>query len=128
MNLGSIIFAGIGATLAMTIFTDVAFRLLNRPYYVLQVLADMAGSQSTSVKVESLLKLILAIVVHFSIGVLFAYGYQSFAVWVPDWSTLMQGLAYGAFIGVIAVGGWTACFDIHPHPPYVYLPVYLTIV
>ena len=121
--------AGIVATLAMTIFAELAFLLMNRPYHVVRVLANMMRFKSTTpLNAKPFPELILAGILHFAIGILFAYGYRSFAIWVSAWSLPAQAMTFGIFIGIIAIAGWRIFFKFHPGPPPVYLPVYLSII
>jgi hypothetical membrane protein len=121
--------AGIVATLMMTVFTEIVFRLLKRKYHVIRILANMIRFQRvTPLQDTPQPHMLIAGVMHFLIGVFFALMFRSFVTWVPDWSPSLQAMVFGIFIGLIAIGGWRLFFDLHPGPPSVSLPEYLGVI
>lgn len=124
-----IIIYGVIATAVMTLFTEVTFRMLNRPYHVVRILANMLRFQQvTPVQTKPQPQMIMAVVLHYFIGVLFAIGYLPLVSWLPDWSATMHALLYGVLLAFIAIGGWSLFFDLHPGPPKVNLGQYLTTI
>ena len=124
-----LVMAGVVSTAAMTLFTEIVFSLLKRNYHVIRVLANMIRfDKVTPTHATPQPQMIIAGVVHYFIGIIFAFLYSSFIVWVPDWSPSIKALAFGVLIGLIAVGGWRLFFDLHPGPPAVSLPDYLSVI
>lgn len=71
MTILSIGLAGVVATFAMTVFTGIAFRVLNQPYHVILILANMiCFKPSTPLTARPHPHLTLAIILHFAIGIL----------------------------------------------------------
>jgi hypothetical protein len=123
------ILAGILGTVAMTLCTEIAFRLLKRPYHVVRILARML--QGRSIPSDGTLRpgtYLLASFLHYAIGVAFSFGYQ----WLVFRNILSPGvfpaLLFGAFIGLIGITGWRIFFAIHPLPPNVSLKQYLPAI
>lgn len=129
MSTLQIIIYGVIATAVMTLFTEVTFRAINRPYHVVRILANMLRFQHvTPVLNKPQPHMIVAIVLHYFIGVLFALGYLPLVSWFPDWSATTHALVYGVLIAFIAIGGWSLFFDLHPGPPQVNLRQYLITI
>lgn len=125
----NVIVAGIVATAVMTIFTELFFPLLKRNYHVVRILANMIRLQPvTPMNEKPQPQMIVAGVVHYAIGILFAFLYRSFVMWVPDWSPSLQAFVFGILIAVVAIGGWRLFFDLHPGPPPVSLTDYLGVI
>ena len=129
MTFLSIIFIGAVATLAMTLVTELSFRIMNRPYHVVRILGNMLRfTMTTPLNAKPIPQLVLAGVLHLTIGILFAFLYQSLGMWLFSWSLAAQAITYGASISLLAIGGWQMFFDLHPGPPPLSRPVYLAII
>ncbi|MEJ1239832.1 hypothetical protein WBG78_16965 [Chryseolinea sp. T2] len=42
--------------------------------------------------------------------------------------SIAESFGFGVIIGLIAVGVWRLFFDLHPGPPAISLPDYLTVI
>jgi hypothetical protein len=128
MNL-EIILSGLSGTLAMTLFIELVSAILKKPFHVVRTLARMlkCNSKNDSAS-KKYLTYCIAVIVHYSIGVMFAYAFD-FAlnkglielVWI-------HALLFGGLAGLIGIIGWRIFFAIHPNPPKIMLPQYLLVI
>jgi len=121
--------AGIAGTAGMSLFTSLVFQAANRPYRVVKILGNMLQFRNPTFILQKVPTKFyqLAIVVHYTIGIVFAIGYHYF-VHANGNATLSASIIYGAIIGVIAIVGWWLFFKIHPGPPEVHRPLYLATI
>ena len=70
---------------------------------------------------------IAATVLHYAIGVGFAYGYFWLLLEGLISNNTLTALLYGVCIGVIAITGWRLFFTIHPNPPRI-KPTYFAVI
>lgn len=126
MGILTSILAGIAGTLAMTCFTHIMAQALRKPYYVVVILATMLPFKR-EVSSPTITTYILATILHYVIGIGFAYLY----LWlIAEGFVTDSGISaslYGAFIGLIAIIGWGIFFKIHPDPPKVE-PTYFVMI
>jgi hypothetical protein len=122
-------FAGILGTLAMTLYTLIAFHLTKSRYYPVRILAQMLRLKSVNTQTTVPMHIyILANMVHYAIGVLFGYSYH----WLISKKILVFDLhdtfIFGILIAFIAIIGWQLFFFFHPTPPPVRLKQYLPVI
>jgi uncharacterized membrane protein YagU involved in acid resistance len=122
--------AGLAGTMGMTLFTMLAFFLLRVPYHVLAILGNMMLFKKNTNVVSSPPRTvhILAAVLHYIIGILFAYGYALLLRNDLMANIITQSLLYGIAIGTIGITGWKILFAAHPGPPCVLLRTYLPVI
>lgn len=128
MNTPLLVFTGIVGTLAMTACTVLASIMIRRSYYVVKTLARMLQFKSPTPAKSTPVSYFFATVLHYGIGVGFAYLYYVLLyLGVIDLNATYAGL-YGVMIGTIAIIGWRFFFAIHPSPPQYSLPIYLSMI
>lgn len=121
------IIAGLVGTLVMTGTTELVATITRMPFHVIRILASMLPFQKhptpPNTKTFS-----LAVILHYTIGVVFAYGYV--IVIGRGWfnADLLSSILYGVIIGTIAIAGWRLFFLIHPNPPPIPLKGYLPVI
>lgn len=71
---------------------------------------------------------VLATSIHYAIGVLFAFVYHWLIIRVLFQTTFANSILFGAVIGTAGIAGWSIFFAIHPGPPPVRLPTYLSVI
>jgi len=135
MNMLAFILAGLAGTFAMSAFTTMVFKLLRRPYRVITILAAMMQFKPIQFDhLDTLSKqvprgiLVCAVVLHYSIGIIFTYAYC--VVISRGWFSLSLAgaILFGAVIGTIGVIGWLVFFKLHPSPPGISLRHYLSTI
>jgi hypothetical protein len=122
------ILAGIVSTALMTLTSEILALLLRKPYYVVRTLASMLDLKSPRKDPPPRKQYGWAIVIHYGIGVVFAYIYQ----WAIHSNKIdldpVHSLLFGAGLGIVAIIGWRIFFAIHPDPPPYSFPLYLMII
>lgn len=126
MGLLTSILAGLAGTLAMTSFAEIMAHLLKKPYFVVIILATMLPFRR-DLSPPKATTYIGATILHYAIGVGFAYAY----LWLMQEGVITNdtptALLYGVAIGIIAIIGWRLFFAIHPNPPLV-KPIYFAMI
>jgi hypothetical protein len=120
------ILAGIAGTLAMTSFAEILAHLLKRPYFVVIILATMLPFNRDLTPPKASIY-IAATILHYAIGVGFAYAYLRLMQEGVITNDTLTALLYGAAIGIIAIIGWRLFFTIHPNPPRI-KPTYFAMI
>jgi len=121
--------AGILGTAAMTIFTAVSFRLLKKPFHVVRILANMMRFEPTTVTDKPpLVTYAMANLLHYGIGVGFAFGYHRLVAEGILGPNILYALLFGAFVGALGIIGWRIFFAVHPSPPAVSFKHYLPVI
>lgn len=118
MDVLTVIIAGIAGTLVMTCFTQITAYLSKKPFYVVMILATMLPFKRMAAP-PKLSTYAAATVLHYSIGVAFAYVHLWVILQGIITSNTLFALLYGVVIGTIAIIGWRLFFMIHPNPPRV---------
>jgi hypothetical protein len=123
------IIAGIIATLAMTLFAKATFAALRRPYNILRILGNMLLFEPHTVvrQPPPPTARTLATIVHYAIGVLFAWAYQQFVINNND-DRILDTVVFGIIIALAAIVGWRLLFFLHPAPPGIDLKTYLLVI
>ena len=116
MGLLTSILAGLAGTLAMTSFAEITANLLKKPYFVVIILATMLPFRK-DLSPPKASTYIVATILHYAIGVGFAYLYLWFMLEGLIINNAITAFLYGAAIGIIAIIGWRLFFTIHPNPP-----------
>lgn len=128
MNTSLLVVTGIVGTIAMTVCTVLVSLVIKRSYYVVKTLARMLQFRSPTPQKSTPVSYFFATVVHYGIGVGFAYLYYILlSLGVIDLNATYAGL-YGILIGTVAVIGWRIFFAVHPSPPHYSLPIYLSMI
>ena len=125
-----IVVCGIAGTLLMTAFVYSIASIKNKKWKVIRLLGTMVcneilpnGNLSASKKV-----LFTGTVLHYAIGVLFAFLYH----WL--WSrnigepSLPSALIFGIINGCIGATGWAIYFQLHKNPPTISLKKFLLLI
>lgn len=126
MGLLTSILAGIAGTLAMTSFAEITAHLLRKPYFVVIILATMLPF-NRDLSPPKASTYIAATILHYAIGVGFAYAYFGLLLEGLISNNALTALLYGVAIGVIAIAGWRLFFTIHPNPPRI-KPTYFALI
>lgn len=122
--------AGVFGTACMTIFTAVAFRVLKKNFNVVVILGNMLVWQKYTVlePTRPFWRYLLAFLVHYGIGIFFAYLYAWILIEGIINLSLTSSILFGLAIGFIAIIGWRTFFALHPGPPMVILKYYLLVI
>lgn len=130
MKIFSLVSAGITGTACMTLFTQLAFYILKTQYHVVRILASMLiiKKPATLDSRPSFASYAVATVIHYAIGVLFVFGYHWLTIRSILETTFSHGVLFGTVIGTVGIVGWTIFFAVHPDPPPVRLPTYLSVI
>lgn len=123
----SIVIAGIVGTFAMTLFIELICLLLGKPFHVIRILARMLQLKSSTDRPTPTM-FGIAVVVHYSIGILFTYGFKCCIDYELCALSYIDALIFGAIAGMIGILGWRIVFVLHPTPPQLNLPQYLTVI
>ena len=126
MGLLTSILAGLAGTLAMTSFAEITAHLLKKPYFVVIILATMLPFKK-DLSPPKASTYILATILHYAIGVGFAYAYLWLMLKGIITNNTLTALLYGIAIGIIAIIGWRVFFAIHPNPPRI-KPIYFAMI
>ena len=127
MKSAVVLFAGVGSTLVMTAFSEAIALVFRKPFHVVTILAIMLPFKKNSESPGTLMYSI-ATVVHYFIGVIFAFAYSlqlSERLIINDW---LSAFLYGGIIASVAVISWRIFFWIHPNPPPIELKNYLLTI
>jgi len=118
--------AGIVGTLLMTGAMYLLAAITGRNYKVVGILATMVTNHTTPEKglTKSTADIMLGIVLHYVIGIIFAFIY--FQIWKNP--GIVSAFAFGAITGVVAMIFWSSFFRLHPNPPAVPLPSYVPAI
>jgi hypothetical protein len=119
--------AGIAGTLAMTVFTELIAYGAKKPFHVVSILARMLRFRK-DLRPISGTRYVVALIIHYSIGVLFSYGFEWFITNNRADMNLSNAIIFGGVVGLIGIIGWRIFFAIHPNPPEIILPPYLTTI
>jgi hypothetical protein len=122
-----IILSGLSGTLAMTLFIELISAIFKKPFHVVRILARMLSDNNESV-VKKNITYCIAVVVHYSIGVLFAYAFHFLVKQDLIDPTLWHALLFGALAGLVGILGWRMAFALHPNPPVINRPHYLFVI
>lgn len=122
-----IIASGIIGTAVMTMFMYVLTFVTKRVMNVAKTLGTMITCQTEEDGrlSDSGFAMTIGVIVHYAIGILFAYCYHllwMYGVGQPDF---WNGLFLGFISGIFAVIFWFVFFAIHPFPPHIDLKNYL---
>jgi hypothetical protein len=130
MNFSVAAIAGIAATLGMSAFTAVGFYLVRAPYHVIRILGNMMRFKKVTplMDIPPMSVYILTIIVHYTIGILFAISFALILRYDILDNSMIQSLFFGMVIGTIGIGGWKIFFSLHPAPPPVLLKNYLPVI
>jgi hypothetical protein len=121
--------AGIIGTAAMTLFVEAVCVIFKKPFHVVHILSHILRfSSSPKSGPNSYVMYGIALVVHYTIGILFAYGFDFLVKQELIDLTLTDVLLFGSFAGVVGIIGWRICFALHPNPPEVNLAHYLLVI
>jgi len=113
------IIAGVAGTAVMTGFVYLVSYVFKTNCKVVWVLGNMLSRKYP---------IPVGILAHYMIGVFFSIIYTilwSNGVGSP---TLGSGLVFGALNGLFAMGFWYSFIKLHPHPPALNVPVYVTVI
>ena len=128
MNISLIIIAGLAGTFAMTACAELVFIIIKRPYHIVSTLARMIQFRKPTREKPRLGYYLVAMVLHYIIGVGFCYGYYcALSTGLLNLSVI-HSVVYGVIIGIVAIIGWRIFFAIHPDPPQYSLPIYLLVI
>lgn len=124
------IFAGIIGTAIMTLFTEVTFFSLKRPYHVVRTLALIFayGKHAKVYKRPGTSYYLLATFIHYTIGVLFSYLYRFAITYDLIGFPLTHTILFGGAIGTVGIAGWKVFLASHRHPLHYSLKIYFSII
>lgn len=128
MNL-KIILAGLFGTLVMTLFVTIVSISFKKPFHVVKTLSRMMqrGDNRDSTARKGI-TFAIAVVVHYAIGVAFAYLYNFLLLERLMRLTWPHTILFGSLAGLIGIIGWRITFAIHPNPPKLNLTRYLLVI
>jgi hypothetical protein len=128
MNL-KVILSGLFGTLAMTLFVNLAAAIFKKPFHVIEVLLRMMQrGENTDSRQTKNIKYAIALVVHYSIGVCFAYVFHFLLQQHVIELSWTNAILFGSLAGLIGILGWRIVFAIHPNPPQLELIHYLLVI
>lgn len=123
-----IIMAGIIATLSMTLFVELTALVSRKPFHVIRILANMLRFDKDFNRKQKRMIFIVATILHYGIGVGFAYCYDlslESDLLTASWK---DALLFGAGAGTVGIIVWRIFFAIHPNPPKINLVQYLAVI
>lgn len=115
----TIIAIGILATAVMTVFMNTCALIMRRNLYTVEILTQMLGTWIRSISGKRSIAKLLAVVVHYSIGVVFVLAYyllRSSNGYTGNTSSY-EPWTIGTLYGLLAIAGWSVFVRIHPAPP-----------
>ncbi|HEY0653497.1 MAG TPA: hypothetical protein VGD65_10225 [Chryseosolibacter sp.] len=128
MTFSTIIYAGIAGTFFMTVFVEAIAWLLGKPFHVIRNLSHILQFSSPAPQKKKTLVFLLATVLHYTIGVLFAFCFTWFLQADVLNCTFIDSVSFGALAGTVGIIGWRVAFAIHPEPPRLNLWQYLALI
>lgn len=121
-----VIGSGIAGTLAMTAFMELTAYLVKQPFHVVSILARMLAFNKQHSTIQGGYTIYaIALMIHYTIGILFTWG---FVLLVRNDFLTFNGynaLAFGALAGGIGIAGWRLFIAVHPNPPKINYGGYL---
>jgi hypothetical protein len=121
--------AGLAATLVMSVFTTLTWMFFNQPYRVVWTLAILFRyGRHATIESPGPFFYGLGIVVHYAIGIGFAFCYLGLIREGILELSLMHALLFGVLLGVIAIVGWRIFLAMHKDPLPYNLLVYLGVI
>ena len=116
--------SGIVGTGLMSLFNFFVSKMINRPFRPPHVLNQLIARQPVR---PSFLKYkkISGWIIHFSIGIAFAFTYYAGIFFLNYETILSSGIIAGMIFGLLGVAGWYLIFKSHPNPPEINLSKYL---
>jgi H+/Cl- antiporter ClcA len=128
MNL-KIILSGLFGTLAMTLFVNLVAAIFKKPLHAVKILSRMLQrGDNTDSRQKKYIKYAIASVVHYSIGVGFAYVFSFLLQQQVIELKLSHAILFGSLAGLTGILGWRIVFAIHPNPPKLELSHYLLVI
>lgn len=121
MELTKIVLGGIVGTTLMTLFSYVCGRLFSKEFgepKLLNKLLDQSYSWENDINSSSPIGWIL----HFTIGLLFAWIMYLFFLWSGHSPTWPLGGLLGFVFGILGVAGWALFLNLQRSPPELELP------
>ena len=122
-----IILPGIVATACMTCYSYVMARRKNENFREPQVLNFLIYGKG-KVKmgpIENSSQQATGHLIHYSVGVLFSYGYHLLIANRRSQNALSRGVISGLLFGLIGIATWKVVFQLHPKPPKIDLGRYM---
>jgi len=118
--------AGIAGTFFMTLLTELIWLIFRKPYHVVRTLSViLEKGKHARTPTPTPLYYVIGTILHYAIGVGFAYLYL-FAIDARIISfSLFPALIYGVLLGIIAMAGWFIFFAVHKFPLAYVLLIYL---
>jgi hypothetical protein len=69
-----------------------------------------------------------AVIIHYSVGVLFSYCFDLLVTGEFIEPTYMNAILFGCVAGLTGIIGWRIFFALHPNPPELKLTQYLLVI
>jgi hypothetical protein len=125
----AIVLSGVAGTLAMTLFTELVSAIFKKPFHVVQILSRMLRRRDNpELLAGKYVSYSIAMIVHYTIGILFSYAFNFFLKQGLLQLTLWNALLFGILAGLIGVLGWRIVLAIHPNPPKIIPSQYLLVI
>jgi hypothetical protein len=123
-----IILSGLAGTLAMTLFVELVSAILKKPFHVVGILTRMLKRNDNESIAKKNITYCMAVVIHYSIGVLFAFAFHLLVKQKFIDPTLWHALLFGSLAGLTAIVGWQLAFALHPNLPLINRSQYLLVI